>query len=330
MCYSVWKVPTTGDAIALSADPLLLGFPFPLRKTFYPLGYAVEIRTNDPRILEIAEAGYGRYRARDTALEFRIDIGVKGKGGDLPKTAAFRQHDHIFSIVCDAENFAVCDVERGCGSAWLNESVVKQRGWVRYRFLESLIFTMLGHRYLTPLHAACVSRNGKGLLLSAPGGTGKTTLSYACARAGWDFLSDDASYLVREGTDRIVLGKPYLIRFVEDAAEIFPELGDCERFPDLKGDLRIELDTQGRGIRTAEQCRVERVVFLERSKEARTRVEAMGREEARERLMAEMIAYEEPAFEDQKKSLERLLEQEPCKLSYSDYRTAVEELEGLL
>jgi hypothetical protein len=41
------------------------------------------------------------------------------------------------------------------------------------------------------VHAGLVARNGHGVLLPGPRGTGKSTTALACARAGFDFLGDD-------------------------------------------------------------------------------------------------------------------------------------------
>ena len=47
------------------------------------------------------------------------------------------------------------------------------------------------NRRLLVLHAAGVSRAGRGLLLIGPGGAGKTTLAAALNASGWELLSDD-------------------------------------------------------------------------------------------------------------------------------------------
>lgn len=41
------------------------------------------------------------------------------------------------------------------------------------------------------VHAALVSKNGKGILFAGKGGTGKSTVALACVEAGFDYLGDD-------------------------------------------------------------------------------------------------------------------------------------------
>lgn len=52
-------------------------------------------------------------------------------------------------------------------------------------------------------HAAAVGQNGRGLLLSGKGGSGKSTTSLACWDAGWQFVSDDYCWISVEPEARV-------------------------------------------------------------------------------------------------------------------------------
>ena len=74
-------------------------------------------------------------------------------------------------------------------------------------------------------------------------GAGKSTLAYACARAGWSLTSDDASYLHwGEGPLRL-RGNPHQVRFRPSAREIFPELQGRSLTPRTAGKPSIEVPT---------------------------------------------------------------------------------------
>jgi len=49
------------------------------------------------------------------------------------------------------------------------------------------------------LHSACVGVNGKGVMLSARGGEGKSTLAVSCLLGGFDFVADDALLVNQQG-----------------------------------------------------------------------------------------------------------------------------------
>lgn len=103
--------------------------------------------------------------------------------------------------------------------AFLQATPEDQRGLFLFAFL-----LLLSGRGLYGLHAAGVSWNGHGFLLAGNSGCGKTTLTCALARSGWQYLSDDAVLLRRglSGPEALAFGLPFhcssaLLRF-------FPEL----------------------------------------------------------------------------------------------------------
>jgi hypothetical protein len=64
------------------------------------------------------------------------------------------------------------------------------------------------------------------VLLCGDSGAGKSTLAYACAQAGWTYISDDASFLLNDRSDCVVTGNHLQFRFRPETAELFPELKD--------------------------------------------------------------------------------------------------------
>ncbi len=49
------------------------------------------------------------------------------------------------------------------------------------------------------MHSACVGMNGKGIIISARGGGGKSTLAISCLLGGFDFVSDDYIMVNQDG-----------------------------------------------------------------------------------------------------------------------------------
>jgi hypothetical protein len=64
---------------------------------------------------------------------------------------------------------------------------------VRYELLEFAVYTLAARvQGLVPLHAACVARGNRGVLLLGPSGSGKSTLTAQALQCGWDFLAEDS------------------------------------------------------------------------------------------------------------------------------------------
>jgi hypothetical protein len=80
--------------------------------------------------------------------------------------------------------------------------------WLELDWYEQAIAACKG-RWV--LHAACVERGGKALILAGPSGSGKTTLAWALLAAGAGYLSDECAALGVNGA--IGLSRP--LSFVE-------------------------------------------------------------------------------------------------------------------
>jgi hypothetical protein len=69
----------------------------------------------------------------------------------------------------------------------------------RYEMIEFAVFTLAARaQQLVPLHAACIGRRNRGVLLMGPSGAGKSTVSLQCLSAGFDFLSEDSVFVAPE------------------------------------------------------------------------------------------------------------------------------------
>jgi len=104
--------------------------------------------------------------------------------------------------------------------------------------LDALVLFLLTPLDRQPLHAAAVAHGGSGLLLTGPGGVGKSTLAYAAQRAGLDVLTDDTAYVQLEPALRVwTLGRP--LHLAPEAARWFPELADRPTTLRANGKWRI-------------------------------------------------------------------------------------------
>ncbi|MFP5230233.1 MAG: aldolase [Acidobacteriota bacterium] len=311
-------------------DALLCDMQLPLRRTFCPLGYTVEIATNDAAVLFAAHQAFGhRNASRDSGLP-PISVGVHpGTCMRRPPEPIRRQFNHLYSLVADGDNQALLDLRTGTSFVWITEAAARDPLYLRYHFLEKVVYLLLGATVVTDIHAGCVSRNGKGILLCGDSGAGKSTLAYACGRAGWTYTSDDTSYLIHGSAVPRIIGHAHRARFRPSACELFPELRSFGLTPRLEGKPSIEVRTAELPLsQTAEEADVHAVVFLRRSCDAAPRLARLPAGTASRRLAAELFSAGEIRAKHTA-ILETLAAVPTLDLHYHDLNDAIRTLEGL-
>jgi hypothetical protein len=313
-------------------DALYCNVSLPLREIFHPLGFSLEIATNSEEVMKAARVSWGHIKKRfpQPALELRINVDSNGSLS-CPQAPKYRAQKYLLSVVADEHNYATCDLARGFSFAWITPGIVKNQHYLRYHFLEGIVMSMLACSYTVSLHAACVELNGRGVMLCGDSGAGKTSLAFACARAGWTYISDDACYLLRDQSDRFVIGNSHQVRFRPSAAELFPELKGYSITPRTAGKPSIEvpIDSLPGGLKSAFGARVKHVVYLNRRKSGSQELTSYPKESALKKMN-----YTPYAVEGVEKShaaaIENLLEASVFELHYHDLDWAVHRLEALV
>ncbi|HEX3436979.1 MAG TPA: hypothetical protein VHT24_09435 [Pseudacidobacterium sp.] len=213
----------------------------------------------------------------------------------------------------------------------LTKAAVAHDTYLRYYFLEAAVLCHLATRYTTPIHSACVELNGSGILICGDSGAGKSTLAYACAQSGWTYITDDASYLINDREDRLVVGNCYQARFRPASAKFFPELAGHEitqRAED--GKPSIELCTAPfEHIARSQTSHVEHIIFLNRRDPKCQELVPFSREVARHFIRQPLFSTPE-MMEVQSAAIERLLATSVLELRYHDLAWGVERLTRLI
>lgn len=316
-----------------NADPLRAALVLPHQHVLFPFGFSVQIKSNDPTIIRLAEQSWGgfqqRYRDKPIEVRFLISDFLARRRSPPP---SFRAQSNLLTIVGDAHNFACCDLASGFGFACLTKGTVSTRDYVRYHFLEAMVYTLLDTQHLVALHAACVAKHGCGFLFVGRSGAGKSTLAYACMRRGWTYISDDASSLLRRRPGRTVVGNPNSFRFRPMTSVLFPELEGPIRLRNGKATIEIRTE-RFPNSKLARACAVDYVIFLNRHQDE-TRQPALvpvTREEACRRLLQENVWPPElPRHEERLEAIERLLDAKLVELTYQSFDPAIDLLEQLV
>ena len=311
-------------------ETLLYDMELPLRGVFYPLGFPVEILTNDPNVLEAAKESFGHRRLRRGNRTLQVRIGVSEGGGlRIPPEPTRREFNHLYSLLADTQNHAVLDLKTCMSFIWLNQSALNNHLYFRYNFLEKVVYLLLGASSVTDIHAACVGKKGKGILLCGDSGAGKSTLAYASARAGWTYTSDDTSYLINDSTIPRVIGHSHRMRFRPAAKELFSELAGLEITPRMEGKPSIEvLLSELPPLNAACETNVHAILYLNRRPGKATLV-SLPKGTATTRIQMDLFSAGE-IREKHEKILERLSSVPTYELQYCELGDAIAQLNLLV
>jgi hypothetical protein len=309
-------------------DPLLHEIELPLRGSYYPVGFRVNLTTNSHHVLEAAKEAWSDYTAEFARQPIEIRAVVRPEGALVEEQPVYRGQGDLYSIVYDRHNFAVYDVASMSGYCFVSEKTAADHLRVRMFFVEAMTYSLLAQRYVVPMHAAAVMRNGRGVLLCGQSGAGKSTLSYACARAGWTFVSDDATLLPVDGGLRVAIGRPGVARFREDAPRLFPELARYVAEQRPNGKMTIEAALPDFALRTSVRCPVDHLVMLDRGP-GDACIDSIPAREVVDKLLGDMPAYGERVRIMYERTLSRLLDAAAWRMRYETLEQALKILSEL-
>jgi len=302
------------------------------RTTCYPLGFPLEVASNCEKVLAAARQTWAGYKPLFKAWPMQLRIAVnESEDHDCPPHPTCRLDHHLVTNVADSNNYIVHDISQGFSYGCVSGASLEHRGYFRYFFLESAALCHIANRFATPIHAACVELDGRGVLLCGDSGAGKSTLAYACAQSGWSYITDDCSFLVNDRTDRLVTGNCLQVRFRPETSALFPELRDCE-ITDRAGagkpsvELRIPPDSP---IKRVPMSRISYVVFLNRFGPKHQELDVFPKEVAH-RFIAQNLFSLPEVRTIQEARINTLLQVKVLELRYHELSYAVSRLTRLV
>jgi hypothetical protein len=315
---------TSGYPVLLTNDPYLHEIDLPCRAVHHPLGFRLNLTTNSRHVLEAAREAWGAYAPEFDREPLEIRAVVLPEGDLADSQPIFRGQGDLYSAVYDRDNFGVYDGNSLSGYCFVSEKTAADHLRLRIHFLEAMTYGLLTQRHAVPMHAAAVVRDGIGFILCGASGAGKSTLAFACARAGWTFVSDDATWLPVDVEGRVAIGRPSHARFREDAPRLFPELGQYAAEQRPNGKLTIEAPTADfHGVRSAVSCSADHLVLLERGAR-KPRLAPLPACEILERLLVDGPNYGERVREIHERTLGRLRDAKAWRLEYATLDEAIE------
>jgi hypothetical protein len=314
----------------------------PTHERLYPLmGDALLIRTNYPTLLDVADDAFARFacdnappgaRTMDDPLVLNLlvpDEGSEKEGSDNSVSPAQQTPDgrkypklrvraagHLCYITIDRDNSALLDLQSGFGVAYLTPAVANDHAYVRHTFVEAAAIAMSPGRGYVAIHAASVVKDGVCLLMQAPAGVGKSTLTYACLRHGYHILSEDVVHAKVTPDGIRFWSMPWRLHLLADSVRFFPELEGRAVRRQINGEWKVEVDVESLypGA-TATNATPGAILFLERKHDHRpTHIERLPPAVAREKfeLVWPWEVGWQPYFDEQ---FERLLSCEAYRMT---------------
>jgi hypothetical protein len=134
------------------------------------------------------------------------------------------------------------DLKARAVSAILSDELIADADYFRRAVLAVIAGILAPSLGLVCLHAGCVVRNGKAVLLAAASGVGKSTLTLALAQRGWSLLSDEWTFVSGDQIGLRTWGMRTSLKLMPDAVRYFPELSGRTPALALNGEMSFEVD----------------------------------------------------------------------------------------
>jgi hypothetical protein len=189
----------------LYVDPFGERSPTMIRERLQLLGARFRFESNSRQLLHLVDAAYADLpRHRLSAAIPRLKVSLLLKGGDPPRPRrrfeppALNMFSGVGFLggVPDSSNFVVVSPQELAALVVVSPTMLRFPYHTRYELIEFAVFTLAARtQSLVPLHAACIGRGGRGVLLMGPSGSGKSTVTMQWLLQGLDFLSEDSVFV---------------------------------------------------------------------------------------------------------------------------------------
>jgi hypothetical protein len=196
-------------------------------------------------------------------------------------------------IDCKYRIKVLCDPERGQTQISMPESEEERQWFISHPLFTVPFIESLKRRGLYSLHAAGLCVGDKGLLIAGTSGAGKTTLTIALLRAGFDYMGDDTIFLTERSGDLRALAFPDEIDITDRTAELFPELRHLLDIPKPPGWTKRQVQAeQVYGVGFVTECKPVVIIFPKVVNAEKSVIKPMTRDEALLNLVPNVLLTE--------------------------------------
>ena len=263
----------------------------PFEARFAVAGSVWLIAANAPEILAAAGETFQLSEDASAPIGLRVSCFVDPElRAEKPwPQPHFRGLDHFVYAVYGAGGAMLIDLRQRRVISTFSRAMARDSRYWKHVILPVLLGVTSASLGITPLHCACLVRDGHGLILGGASRAGKSTLAVSLAFNDFALLSDGWTYFSRSGSATHAWGLPIPVKLLPDAVNYFPQLTGAQPAPALNGELAYEVDPVATfGIDRSLFCEPKWLVFVERSEGAGTLFEPISSEDAFHRFAGEL------------------------------------------
>jgi hypothetical protein len=199
-----------------------------------------------------------------------------------PGPPVFRLEGSLLYQTTGRDSTLAANLADGFAFGYFSPATLANPAFFRWHFLELAFLMMLEWRGWMGVHAAALAKNGRGVLLRAQSGGGKTTLAYASAtRGSFQALAEDVVWL--DSRRNLWWGMPWSFHLLPDAKKLFGELAAYQPVLQTNGEMKLEVNLESiRPGSTAVSAQPQAVILVERLPGGKSRLEPIQAVEARQ------------------------------------------------
>jgi hypothetical protein len=279
-----------------------------LSERYLAAGAVCSLSTNSEKILQAAREAFLPVDPPFPTDDFCVRLWVDSADQAQPPWPKpyVRGLDHMVFAGFDAGSSMVANLRTRRVIGRFSPAMAADTAYWRSIIFPMLMSLVSGSVGLVELHACCVAKDERGLILIGPSRSGKSTLAMALTEVGFRLLSDDRVFCSVRNGQLQACGIPRPLKLRPEAAHWFDDFRHREPTDVQNGELVFHCDPNRFG-RHLPKCEPRLLVFLERQEAPVFSMTHLEGSEARTRIERDLLAESPEAAKDQAKIVDRLM-----------------------
>ena len=283
----------------LHADPFRERSSRSVRGPLSILGGRFRFESNSRELLRVVDSAYAGLPGQVLSkVEPQLQVGLiltadtAGHQSAQPPVLSTISGAGFLAGTASSSSFVAVSAQNKSALVAVSPRMLRFPYHTRYELLEFAVFTLAARvQGLVPLHAACIGREGRGVLLMGPSTAGKSTVALQCLFAGFEFLSEDSVFVAPE--TMLATGVANFLHVRADSLRWLERKRDIDRIrrsPVIRrrsGVRKFEMDLRRGGFQlAAAPLNICALVFLSaQSADGRPLLQPLPQREVRARLL---------------------------------------------